>query len=122
LLVELGGRLALVYTPTYDLDANRIKWLWRALRRAVTHTHQRTSLAELLADAQAWTRSVTLAEVLSQIGSPFTLDHRPVIGEEPNHARAWPQRQRALSGRRRSERPTNPMSRQLCGARLRSDP
>ena len=122
LLVELGGQLALVYTPTYDLDANRIKWLWRALRRAVTHTHQRTSLAELLADAQAWTRSVTLAEVLSQIGSPFTLDHRPVIGEELNHARAWPQRQRALSGRRRSERPTNPMSRQLCGARLRSDP
>ena len=62
------------------------KWLWRALRRSVTHTHQRTTLAELLADAQAWARSITPAEVLSQIGSPFALDHRPVVGEELNHA------------------------------------
>jgi transposase len=33
LLEELGGQLVLVYTPTYDPDANRIEWLWRALRR-----------------------------------------------------------------------------------------
>jgi hypothetical protein len=85
-LAELGEDLVLVYTPTYDPDANRIEWLWRALRRAVTHTHQRASLAELLADAQAWARSITPAEVLSQIGSPFALDHRPVVGEELNHA------------------------------------
>jgi DDE superfamily endonuclease len=86
LLAELGEQLVLVYTPTYDPDANRIEWLWRALRRRVTHTHQRQSLAELLADAQAWARSITPAEVLSQIGSPSALDHRPAIAEELNHA------------------------------------
>jgi DDE superfamily endonuclease len=32
-------RLVLVYTPAYDPEANRIEWLWRALRRAVTHCH-----------------------------------------------------------------------------------
>jgi hypothetical protein len=36
LLQELGEDLALVYTPTYDPEANRIEWLWRALRRTVT--------------------------------------------------------------------------------------
>jgi hypothetical protein len=86
LLEELGEQLVLVYTPTYDPDANRIEWLWRALRRSVTHTHQRTTLAELLADAQAWAHTITPAEVLSQIGSPSALDHRPAIAEELNHA------------------------------------
>jgi DDE superfamily endonuclease len=86
LLAELGEQLVLVYTPTYDPDANRIEWLWRALRRSVTHAHQRQSLAELLADAQAWAHTITPAEVLSQIGSPFALDHRPAITEELNHA------------------------------------
>jgi DDE superfamily endonuclease len=86
LLAELGEQLVLVYTPTYDPDANRIEWLWRSLRRTVTHTHQRQSLAELLADAQAWAHSITPAQVLSQIGSPFALEHQPVIAEELNHA------------------------------------
>jgi DDE superfamily endonuclease len=86
LLAELGEQLVLVYTPTYDPDANRIEWLWRALRRSVTHTHQRTTLAELLADAQAWAHTITPAEVLGQIGSPFALDHRPAITEELHHA------------------------------------
>jgi hypothetical protein len=86
LLAELGEQLVLVYTPTYDPDANRIEWLWRALRRSVTHTHQRTTLAELLADAQAWAHTITPAAVLGQIGSPFALDHRPAITEELNHA------------------------------------
>jgi hypothetical protein len=36
LLEELGEDLVLVYTPTDDPDANRIEWLWRALRRTVT--------------------------------------------------------------------------------------
>ena len=44
LLAELGEDLVLVYTPTYDPDTNRIEWLWRALRRAVTHSHQRQTL------------------------------------------------------------------------------
>ena len=63
LLAELGEELVLVYTPTYDPDANRIEWLWRALRRTVTP-----------------------AQVLSQIGSPFAPDQRPILSEELDHA------------------------------------
>jgi DDE superfamily endonuclease len=86
LLEELGEQLVLVYTPTYDPDANRIEWLWRALRRAVTHTHQRASLAELLTDAEQWAASISPAEVLSQIGSPFAADQQPTTDEELDHA------------------------------------
>ena len=86
LLEELGEELVLVSTPTDDPDANRIEWLWRALRRTVTHTHQRQSLAELLADAEQWAHTITSAEVLGQIGSPFAFDHRPAIEEELDHA------------------------------------
>jgi DDE superfamily endonuclease len=86
LLEELGGQLVLVYTPTYDPDANRIEWLWRALRRGVTHTHQRKTLADLVADADRWARTITPAQVLSQIGSPFAPDQQPVLREELNHA------------------------------------
>jgi transposase len=86
LLAEAGAQLRLVYTPAYDPDANRIEWLWRALRRAVTHTHQRQTLSELLADAEQWARMITPAQVLSQIGSPFALDQPPAVEEELNHA------------------------------------
>ena len=86
LLEELGEQLVLVYTPTYDPDANRIEWLWRALRRAVTHTHRRQTLGELVADADRWARTITPAQVLSQIGSPFAPDQQPVLREELNHA------------------------------------
>jgi hypothetical protein len=86
LLEELGGQLVLVYTPTYDPDANRIEWLWRALRRAVTHTHRRQALAELVADADRWARTISPTQVLSQIGSPFTPDRQPPVREELNHA------------------------------------
>jgi transposase len=86
LLVELGEDLVLVYTPTYDPDANRIEWLWRSLRRTVTHTHQRQTLAELVADADRWARTIPPAQVLSQIGSPFALDQQPPVDEELNHA------------------------------------
>jgi hypothetical protein len=68
---ELGERLVLVYTPPYDPDANRIEWLWRLLRRAVTHTHGRATFPELLADADAWARALPPAAILRQIGSPF---------------------------------------------------
>jgi hypothetical protein len=71
-----GERLVLVYTPTYDPDANRIEWLWRALRRAVTHNHQRCTLDPLLADADQWAAALPAAAVLSQIGSPFASDVR----------------------------------------------
>jgi hypothetical protein len=86
LLAELGEDLVLVYTPTYDPDANRIEWLWRSLRRAVTHTHQRQTLVELLADADHWAHTITPAQVLSQIGSPFALHQQPSVGEELDHA------------------------------------
>jgi transposase len=86
LLAELGEQLVLVYTPTYDPDANRIEWLWRALRRTLTHTHQRQTLVELLADADRWARTIPAAKVLSQIGSPFAPDQQPLINEVLNHA------------------------------------
>ena len=50
LLAELQGQLYLVYTPAYDPDANRIEWLWRWTRRAVTHNHQRRLFDALQAD------------------------------------------------------------------------
>lgn len=86
LLTELGEQLVLVYTPTYDPDANRIEWLWRALRRSVTHTHRRQALVDLVADADRWARTITPAQVLSQIGSPFALDQQLPAGEELDHA------------------------------------
>jgi hypothetical protein len=86
LLAELGQDLVLVDTPTYDPDANRIEWLWRALRRTVTHTHQRQRLADLVADADRWARTIPAAQVLSQLGSPFAPDQQPVLKEELNHA------------------------------------
>jgi hypothetical protein len=86
LLQELGEDLVLVYTPTYDPDANRIEWLWRALRCAVTHTHRRQALVELVADAEHWAATITPAQVLSQIGSPFAPDQRPILNEELDHA------------------------------------
>jgi hypothetical protein len=79
LLEEAGDRLVVVYTPTYDPDANRIEWLWRSLRRAVTHTHQHATLAPLLADANAWARDIAPAAVLRQIGSPFAPDDAPAL-------------------------------------------
>lgn len=69
-----GERLRLVYTPTYDPDSNRIEWLWRALRRAVTHCHTRITLDPLLADAAQWAADLPAAQVLRQIGSPFAPD------------------------------------------------
>ena len=86
LLQELGQRLVLVSTPTYDPDANRIEWLWRALRRTVTHTHQRQRLEDLVADADRWASTIPAAQVLSQIGSPFAPHQQPIPREELNHA------------------------------------
>jgi transposase len=86
LLAELGQDLVLVYTPTYDPEANRIEWLWRALRRSVTHTHRRQTLVELVADADQWAHTITPAQVLSQIGSPFAPDQQPAVREELDHA------------------------------------
>jgi DDE superfamily endonuclease len=72
LLAELEGRLHVVYTPAYDPDANRIEWLWRVSRRAVTHNHQRRDFATLCADAEAHFQDLAAhpSEVLAHIGSP----------------------------------------------------
>ena len=86
LLEELGEQLVLVYTPAYDPDANRIEWLWRSLRRAATHTHRRQALVDLVADADRWAHTITPAQVLSQIGSPFALDQHFSAGEQLDHA------------------------------------
>jgi transposase len=73
LLDDFRGQLVLVYTPPYDPEANRIEWLWRALRRAVTHTHTRETLPPLLEDADAWAHTLAPADILRQIGSPFAV-------------------------------------------------
>jgi hypothetical protein len=83
LLAELGEHLTLVYTPPYDPDSNRIEWLWRALRRTVTHTHQRATLAALLADAANWAATITPAAILRQMGSPFA--DAPALHEVLDH-------------------------------------
>src|SRR5438552_18592372 len=75
-----------VYTPAYDPDSNRIEWLWRSLRRAVTHTHTRETLAPLLEDADDWARTITPLEVLRQIGSPFADDLEPANDHSLVHA------------------------------------
>ena len=84
LLEECKDHLLLVYTPPYDPDANRIEWLWRALRAAVTHNHQRQTLEELLNDATVWADALTPAAVLAHIGSPFADEITPP--EELKHA------------------------------------
>jgi transposase len=84
LLAELGERLVLVYTPTYDPDSNRIEWLWRALRGRVTHNHQRTTLDQLVSDADAWVHDLTADQILAQIGSPFADTSEPQ--EDLDHA------------------------------------
>ncbi len=72
LLEEEGEQLILVYTPAYDPDSNPIEWLWRTFRPAVTHTHKRQSMDELLADAEAWIAACTPQEILQHLASPST--------------------------------------------------
>jgi transposase len=73
MVAELQDDLRIIYTPTYDPEANRIEWLWRWSRREVTHNHQRPTFAALLEDIQA--HFATLRQhpdlVLRQMGSPF---------------------------------------------------
>src|SRR6266508_3253433 len=52
-LTELRGQLVLVYTPAYDPESNRNEWLWRSLRRALTHTYTRQTLPPLPTAASA---------------------------------------------------------------------
>src|SRR5579884_45283 len=79
LLAERAGELVLVYTPAYDPDANRIEWLWRPTRRAVTHTHRRTRIADLDADLTAHFAALARDPhaVLRHVGSPNTPPAQP---------------------------------------------
>ena len=86
LLEEFRGQLMLVYTPAYDPESNRIEWLWRSLRRAVTHTHTRETLPPLLDDADTWARTLTPLEILCQIGSPFADASPPTLDETLTYA------------------------------------
>jgi transposase len=70
LLAELRGQLVLVYTPAYDPESNRIEWLWRSLRRAVTHTHTREILALLLHDADTWARASLQKKFCARLAAP----------------------------------------------------
>jgi hypothetical protein len=86
LLDELRGKLVLVYTPTYDPESNRIEWLWRSLRRAVTHTHHHATLPPLLEAADIWAHKLTPLKILRQIGSPFADSVDPPEGHTLAHA------------------------------------
>jgi transposase len=79
LLAAAQGQLVLVYIPSYDPDANRIEWLWRPVRHAVTHNHHREEFAVLLADLQTEFDALSgnPSIVLAHIGSPFALDDEP---------------------------------------------
>ena len=72
LLAAEQGHLILVYTPAYDPDANRIEWLWRILRKAVTHNHRRETFALLRGDLEAEFDRFRCdpKAVLAHIGSP----------------------------------------------------
>src|SRR6266542_2872971 len=86
LLTELRGQLVLVYTPAYDPESNRIEWLWRSLRRAVTHTHTRKTLPPLLEDADSWAATISPMAILRQIGSPFADIVDPIQAGVLEHA------------------------------------
>ena len=99
LLTEVGDDLILVHAPRYDPDANRIEWLWRALRRAVTHCHQHRTLPPLLDDATGWATALTPQEALAHIGSPFADATEPPL----------PRRDAPLDRRDRPWRPPAPL-------------
>jgi hypothetical protein len=78
--------IALHPTPAYDPESNRIEWLWRSLRRAVTHIHTRHTLPPLLDDADGWARTISPTEILRQIGSPFADTVDPTDHQAIAHA------------------------------------
>jgi hypothetical protein len=85
LLEEQGDQLILFSTPPYDPAGNRIEWRWRVCRAAVTHNHQRQTLAELLDDAARWQEDLTASAVLQHIGSPCAA-HAPPAEDLTNAA------------------------------------
>jgi hypothetical protein len=86
LLAELRGQLVPVYTPAYDPDSNRIEWLWRSFRRVVTHDHARETFPALLDDADRWASTISPADILRQMGSPFVDVVCPIQPQVIEHA------------------------------------
>jgi transposase len=85
MVANLQDELHLVYTPAYDPDANRIEWLWRITRRAVTHNHQRDTWTTLVDDIRDHFHTLAqhADDVLRHLGSPFAHDTRPPPPEVP---------------------------------------
>jgi transposase len=85
-LAEHADDVTLVYTPSYDPDANRIEWLWRTTRRTVTHAHQRTALDDLTADLTEHFADLAAHPdaVLRHVGSP----HAPAAHPDRELAQA----------------------------------
>jgi len=81
-LAEHADAIRLVDTPTDDPDANRIEWLWRVTRRAVTHAHQRTTLDALTTDLTDHVADLAAhpSAVLRHIGSPHAPAAHPDRG------------------------------------------
>jgi len=73
MVTELAGQLSLVYTPAYAPAANRIEWLGRWSRRAVTPNHHRQAWEAFLEDIQHHFQTLLqhAEAVLRQIGSPY---------------------------------------------------
>jgi Transposase len=67
------------------------------LRRSVTHTTS-AQPGRAAGRRPAWAHTITPAEVLSQIGSPFALDHRPAVEEELHHAAGTPRKHLEADG------------------------
>jgi hypothetical protein len=49
-----AGRVVLVFLPTYSPDLQPGERLWRQWRPNVTHNHRRGTIADLVADSDAW--------------------------------------------------------------------
>jgi hypothetical protein len=65
---------------------------------------EQCGLEDLMADAGRRARTIPAAQVLSQIGSPFTPDQQPVLREELNHCGMNSQEAFSASGRLRRHR------------------
>jgi DDE superfamily endonuclease len=68
-----GDQLCLVYTPTYDPQANPTERLFPPFRHKVTHNHHHDTLFPLYEDARRYFADLdhTPDTVLRHLGSPF---------------------------------------------------
>ncbi len=72
-LAKHDGKLRLVYTPTYDPEANPTERLFPPFRLAVTHNHHHDEVVGLYGDTVAYFERLDNNPnlVLTHIGSPF---------------------------------------------------